>query len=197
MRLKFDQYLGILIVFSVLFANTALGFAQTNSENLTDENVEVSADEVLTDFENMENTENTGNIANPGSDSQILDDSQTSEPISNTLKQEDFLSRLKNELNLSKTDYRQVLTSISDTNERLKSVTEEKLTLQESLLNIDDNINKTTEKLFNVIKQVIENENEIALLYEQIDIKETALEYQKNLLSDYLRILYQLIKAEK
>jgi murein DD-endopeptidase MepM/ murein hydrolase activator NlpD len=164
MSSKIEKYLGFLAVFSVLVANTALGFAQTSND---------------LDFED--------------GDIEVLDtETEEAEDEDNYLvDQDEFLKRLKGELNLSKADYRQVLNSISDTNAKLKAVSEEKTTLAEQLKNIDLMANNTTNKLFDVLKQIIEKENRIILIQEDIEIKEIAIKYQKSLLSDYIKIIYQ------
>ena len=41
------------------------------------------------------------------------------------------------------------------------------------------------------IRKIIQKENQIALIYEQIDIREVALNYQKELLKDYINIMYK------
>lgn len=107
----------------------------------------------------------------------------------------DFLKQIKRELNLSKTDYRQLLNKVADTRARLQAVTEEELTLQDQLANLDAQIELTTGKLLEVLKQVAEKENEIKQLFEEIEMREVAMEYQKALLLDYMQIMYQEEKA--
>jgi murein DD-endopeptidase MepM/ murein hydrolase activator NlpD len=170
MRLKLDHYLAILAAGAVLFANAISGFA---AENLKMDVLELTSGE-----------ENVVEDA-------VQEDSQTEDFEDIYQKQEDFLSKLKNELNMSKTDYRQLLNSIAETKTRLDLVSDEMMTLEQQLNGLDDSINLTTEKLFNVLKQIVEKENEIAILYEQIEVKEVAIEYQKILLSDYIRIIYE------
>ncbi|MBD3360790.1 peptidoglycan DD-metalloendopeptidase family protein [Candidatus Peregrinibacteria bacterium] len=165
-----EKYLVIITTFAFILANTAMGFAQSDFENIETE------DEIETVFLQTENFE---------PDKLIRIDEEMK------VKQDEFMARLKSELNLSKTDYRQLLNSINDAQERLKLVTEEKMTLKEHLENLDSLINATTAKLIDVIKQVLETENEIALLYEQIEMREVALNYQKDLLKDYIRLIYK------
>lgn len=171
---KIDKYFGILLIVSFVFANSALSFAENDFENSTVEETQI--EQQLSTEEPM---------------AEELPDEEPIPEDSNTEKQDNFLSRLKEELNLSKTDYRQILNSVSDTNLKLKALTEEKLTLKDQLENLDGMIEMTTSKLFDVIKQVIEKENEIVLLSDQIKTKEVAIEYQKNLIKDYVRIIYQ------
>ncbi|MFH1218404.1 MAG: peptidoglycan DD-metalloendopeptidase family protein [Candidatus Peregrinibacteria bacterium] len=163
---KIEKYLGILAVFAVVLANGIAGFADESADfefSSGEEVVEGVVDEAAAgDFEDVSLYE----------------------------KQQSFLQRLKDELNLSKTEYNQVLNTISDTKNRLLDVSEEKLSLKEQLANLDEIIGKTTRKLIDVIRQVVEKENEITLLYEQIEVKEIALGYQKGLLKDYVRMIY-------
>ncbi len=180
MSSKIDKYLGILLIISFIFANSALSFADDEIESIS---IKSDDFEETTEISTAETTPESAEIIDPNGTSDFED--------SNTEKQENFMSRLKEELNLSKTDYREILNSVSDTNAKLKSLTEEKFTLEQQLKNLDDMINATTAKLFDVIKQVIEKENEIILLSDQIEVKEVAIEYQKNLIKDYVRIIYE------
>ncbi len=103
----------------------------------------------------------------------------------------EFLDRLKQELNLSKADYRQILNTIDANKQNLKNLDEETMTLQEQLDNLDQQADFTTSKLIDVVKQIVKMENEVALLNEEIETKEVALEYQKELLKDYMRLMYE------
>ncbi len=167
MRLKFNQFLTILIISAFILAQNVASFAS----DLTEEEVS------LTDFEGENVPE-------------VQEDENTGENIVPLSRQDEFLARLKEELNLSKTDYRQIMTGVEDMKLRLKTVSNEKNNLQMQIQNIDDLITLTTDKLISVIKQVVVTENEIALLYEEIEIKETALNAQKQLLKDYINLIY-------
>ena len=107
------------------------------------------------------------------------------------LEQDEFLQRLQDDLNISKSDYRQVQNRSSDARERLKTITEERVTLQSQLLNLQLSIDITTDKLASVVGQVIEKERDLALLFEQIEIREVALNYQRSLVQDYLAAIYE------
>lgn len=112
-------------------------------------------------------------------------------PKTNTEKQQEVLSRLKSEFNLTKNDYVQSLSNTYDAKKRLELVGEEKTTLQQQLANIDDLMVVTKNKLIDALKQVVENENEIVLLYQQMELKQVALDYQKQLLKDYITVIYK------
>ena len=106
-------------------------------------------------------------------------------------KQQEFLQRLKDDFNLSKAGYQQLLNKVADTREHLGHVAEEKTTLQQQMRNMDAMLDATTKALTDVVKQMVEVENEIRVIYDEIEVREVALEYQKETLRDYLRVLYQ------
>ncbi len=102
-----------------------------------------------------------------------------------------FLDKVKQEIELNKTDYRQLLNNVSDTKMRLDLVTEEKMTLQSQLKNVDERVKSMGHQLLTVTKRVIEKENEISLLYEQIEINQVAMNYQAEQLKDYVKTIYR------
>ncbi len=104
---------------------------------------------------------------------------------------DDFLSKLKNRYNSEKTDYYQLLNSISDQRNKLKALTEEKMTLSEQLDNIDKQTFITQNKLVETVNSVSETKNAIAQILSQIDVKKVAMDGQKDLLKDYIKIMYQ------
>ncbi|MBT3865438.1 peptidoglycan DD-metalloendopeptidase family protein [Candidatus Peregrinibacteria bacterium] len=105
-------------------------------------------------------------------------------------EQEEFLQKLYDELNLSKQEYYHLTSQIKETRARISNAREELSELQTQLLHFDDQMADTTDKLLSAIRQLTKTENEIKLLYEEIEVKETALAYQKSLLEDYIRELY-------
>ncbi|MFH1533365.1 MAG: peptidoglycan DD-metalloendopeptidase family protein [Nitrospirota bacterium] len=165
MSTKTDKYLGILVIFAILVANTTMSFAEGESINVEEEIVPVTED-----FEDEK------------VDRGIEDKAE---------EQELFLSRLKEELNLTKAGYRQIMNTVSDTDAKLNELSENKMTLSEQIEVLDNSIVLTQSKLIDVIKNIVEKENEVILLYEQIEIKEIAIGYQKELIGDYVRIIYQ------
>ncbi len=108
-----------------------------------------------------------------------------------TAKSSQFLDKVEQELELNKTDYRQLLNNVADTKMRLDLLTEEKTTLQGQLAILDARVVDTNKQLLAVTKQVVQKENEIALLYEQININQVAADYQSEQLKDYIRTIYQ------
>lgn len=176
MKVKISDYLVGLSVIAILLANATLGYADEQIEKV---NLSADEDVVIEDFEE------------PVVEEEAVEESMSEEKQENLDEQQDFLDRLTEELNLSKSDYHQLLNNVSDTKEKLNRVTEERVTLRIQIRNLDALIQNTTEKLIDIVAQVVETENDIALLYEQIELREIAFEYQKSLLQDYLRVLYQ------
>lgn len=168
MQIKLHHYLGILAAAGIVLANTALSFA----DNMQVQVISVEASSAST----------TGDNSSDSTDALAVDPAK---------EKEDFVKKLQQELNLSKTEYRQVLNNISETQRHLDSVTKQKLSLVQQLQALDDSVNIATKKLIDVVYQEVEAENQIALIYEQIQMKEIALEQQKQALKDYVSLLYQ------
>lgn len=128
-----------------------------------------------------------GNTPNTSQEAEIVDDSNAEIRA----KQEEFLNRITTELGQSKANYKQVLRDMNETKTRLELVGEEKLTLQQYIGNLDGNILTSSEKLDSVTKQIAEKQNQILKIEEEVEIKEVEMEYQKQLLQDYLRLMYE------
>lgn len=189
MSAKFSKSLTFLAIVSLLVANAAIGFAEEAGQ--VDGRVNIETVKIESTDQNTGSSPVSGQdtkLENQENPKTILGDNSLAD---NSQKTDQFLSKVKDELNFTKTDYKQLLNSISDVKKRLELVTEEKTTLKDQLRNLDDQVAVTTEKLFKVISQVLEKENEITLLYEQIEANEVAMEYQKNQLKDYIRTIYQ------
>ncbi|MCK9185985.1 peptidoglycan DD-metalloendopeptidase family protein [Candidatus Gracilibacteria bacterium] len=103
---------------------------------------------------------------------------------------EEFLSKLKDRYNSEKTDYYQLLNSISDQRNKIKALSEEKMTLSGQLDNIDKQSFLTQNRLMETINSVSETENSIVRLSSQIEVKKVAMNAQKDLLKDYMKIMY-------
>jgi murein DD-endopeptidase MepM/ murein hydrolase activator NlpD len=169
--MKLNGYITLLVLTGVLLGSSVMSLADTNPSSLVfydSGNVEEEVSHV--DFEDVE---------------------QADVSSGNTEAAEDFLNQLNRELNLSRADYKQLLNTIHDTRKRLELASEDKLTLEEQMKNIDGQIEAVTSDLVFAIKNILEKENKIALLMEQIEIREVALGHQKNLVRNYIRLLYQ------
>ena len=171
MNISINRYIGFLMAFAILVANANFVFA----DNELSKPVSFSFSSGFEEETAADTSANTS--TNPSTDK---------------IKQnEEFLNRLKQELNLSKTDYKQLLNNLAETGKRLEQVRGDKFTLNTQLSNLDDQIAETTKKLITAISQVVEKENAISLLYEEIEIREVAMWFQKNLLRDYFRTMYE------
>lgn len=182
MNSKFNKYFAFLTVLAVLLAQTALSFAQSQNE-MQSFSLRYDPESFSSGFDDEAPAATT---AAPQTETAETDDAAAP-----TVDPEVFLNRVKQELDLSKTDYHQLLNSISDAKARLQQVTEESLSLKEQLQNVDDQMVVAKNKLVSVIGQVVEKENEIILISEDIEEREIALNYQKELLRDYFRLIYQ------
>ncbi|MFA6306098.1 MAG: peptidoglycan DD-metalloendopeptidase family protein [Candidatus Gracilibacteria bacterium] len=106
-------------------------------------------------------------------------------------EKEEFLSKLKDRYNSEKVDYYQLLNNISDQRNKIKALTEEKMTLTEQLDNIDQQSFITQNDLRETVEAVSETKNSIMQMAAQIEIKKVAMETQKSLLTDYVKIMYR------
>jgi murein DD-endopeptidase MepM/ murein hydrolase activator NlpD len=172
MNISINRYIGFLMAFAIVIANINFVFADDFSFS--------------SGFE-----EETAADIGAGTSTYTNTDTVTSVDPDKIKQNEEFLNRLKQELNLSKTDYKQLLNNLAETEKRLEQVRGDKFTLNTQLSNLDDQISETTKKLIAAISQVVEKENAISLLYEEIEIREVAMGVQKNLLRDYFRTMYE------
>ncbi len=175
MQAKFDKYIALLAALGIIFANTVAGFADFEDDGMQSFVLEAEQESEQVVEQVVDQTED-------------FEDPAKEEALE---KQELFMKRLKDEFNLSKTDYQQILTQVTDVQEHLHEISEHKTTLTEQLNNLDAQITMTTDRLMTVVKQVVETENEITSLYEEIEIREVALNYQKELLKDYIEVIYK------
>ena len=105
-------------------------------------------------------------------------------------EQEEFLQKLHDEFDLTKTEYYQLANQVKETRSKLESNKEEVSELQTQLNYFDDQIELASTKFLSALKQMTKTENEIVILFNEIDIKETALKSQKALLGEYITQLY-------
>jgi murein DD-endopeptidase MepM/ murein hydrolase activator NlpD len=164
MKLDLNKFLGVVVIAGFLLANTALSYFEGEVEDF-----ELKGQSPIDRFEELD---------------QEFDKEEV-------ISADEFIDRLRTELNISKTDYKQIVKNINDTHSRLEIVNEEKDVLTRQLVYLEELASTASEKLFAVMRQVIEKENKIQRIYEQIEIKNVAIEYQKTLLADYIRVLYE------
>ena len=101
-----------------------------------------------------------------------------------------FLDNIKAEIRGSEKELFDVNANVKETHDRLDNVHEEITTLSEQIAIFDEKIATTEDLILNVAAQIAQKENEIILLYEEIDLKNAAITHQKKMLSEYLRALY-------
>ena len=106
-------------------------------------------------------------------------------------KQQEFLNKLNDELDMTKADYRQVLNNISTTDRGLKNVSEDQMTLQDQLDNLDSMVNQSKNRLNDVLLKIAQTENRITYIYDQIELKKIQIESQRNLLKEYITMIYK------
>lgn len=202
MKIQTSHYLGILTAFAIVLGNAAVSLAD-------DVDFEIPEGQQL---EIVQLEEDLNLEENLNEESEIIEDPEVvefeedfvedEEPIEIVLpendpmkEQDDFLEKLHSELNLTNTEYRQILNNITATQRQLNIVSEKRSTLESQLKSLDLAYALTNKKLFDVVRQIVQTENQIVLINDQIQIKEIAFEEQKNLLKDYMRILYEQEKT--
>ncbi|MEK7673254.1 MAG: peptidoglycan DD-metalloendopeptidase family protein [Patescibacteria group bacterium] len=210
MNTKTNKYIGILMAFALVMAHSAMGFAQ--SQDFESDETESQEEEIQAtrEVENKETSQVSKQSLEAGMLNALKVEGQENEVKSQAAQQsstensagtetveadsqddKELINQVKKEIDLSKTDYKQLLNNISDTQQHLDHVSEEKMTLQEQLHNLDGQVDYTKEKLIAVVKEMLTKENEIKLLKDEIEKREVALEYQKTLVKDYVKMIYQ------
>jgi len=181
-----EKYLVFVSILAVIIANSASSFAQDKFDfSVNTQNIASPSD-----FEDTSNSQKSQNNTAQPSNTAPADFEDVSNDARILKENEQFINRLKDELNLSKTDYHQLLNNIDNTKEELNKLTTERVSLEGQVENINSSISQTSARLLAVIKQIIEAENEIALISEEIELKEISVNYQRSLLKDYLQLLY-------
>lgn len=122
-----------------------------------------------------------------GTSEQVTSAQGTSAQVTN---EESFMLRLDQELSLSKTDYHQVLNRIGDTQNRIKLVEEEQVTLAEQVENLRLQEEAAKGRLVVVLQEMVATENEVKELTAEIEVMEKALREQKEALREYVRLIY-------
>jgi murein DD-endopeptidase MepM/ murein hydrolase activator NlpD len=170
MKTKINSYLTFLVGFALVLANATLTFADNEFSPFSTDTSAAASDATA--------ATTAGSASTTGS----------SDPATT---QQEFLRKLHDELNMSKADYQQVLDEVSAAKINLKKLSEERMSLQEQLQNLDNQIKISKKNLIDVVKQVVEKENEVAISMEQIDKKNVEIGAQKLLIKDYMRMIYE------
>jgi len=117
---------------------------------------------------------------------------ESQQPIDNkALTRVQFLEAIREQIRSSQKDYFDINRNVRDADEKLTDVREEILTFTEQLENLDTQMDITTEMVQNVAMQIGEKENQLVLLYEDMQQKNAALENQKQILMEYLQTIYE------
>lgn len=107
------------------------------------------------------------------------------------IKRLQFLEHVRNELRASQRDFYDSTKNTKDVGDRLSEIQTQVTTLREQLLNLDQQIANTENMINNVMAQIGEKENQLLLLYNDIELKKAAIENQKRMLLEYLEVLYE------
>lgn len=170
-----------------LFAQTTLLYAQEGSEGSVPD--WISVDRPVSSDESA--SENTNSYENPDNFKDFREDSLFAEEDWKEERRQIFLDNIKAEIRGSEKELFDVNANMKDTRGRLDDVHEEISTLGEQIANLDSKIATSKQLVLNVAAQIQEKENQILLLYSDIELKQAEIEHQKRMLSDYLQMLYK------
>jgi murein DD-endopeptidase MepM/ murein hydrolase activator NlpD len=106
-------------------------------------------------------------------------------------KRVQFLENIREEIRAQQIDFHDITGNIKDVGQHLDEVQGQAKTLTEQLNALDLQISQTEDMIANVSIQITEKENELVLLYEDMDVKKAAVENQKRMLQEYLATLYE------
>jgi len=101
-----------------------------------------------------------------------------------------FLNRFQKEVQNSKTNYRQILSNISNNEYELQLISDQKIDLKFQLENIDSLILDSKNRFDLISENLSRTENDVKMLKEDIRIDQVAQEYQKAVLAEYIRLIY-------
>ncbi|MCA9373969.1 peptidoglycan DD-metalloendopeptidase family protein [Candidatus Peregrinibacteria bacterium] len=167
---------------SILYAQEGSDWIVSQSDEQLDNEEKAAIDQAEKDFEEPE--------GNPTVFKDFREDSPYVEDNWKEERRQIFLDNIKAEIRGSEKELSDVNANMKETNDRLDNVHEEITTLSEQIAIFDEKITTTEQLILNVAAQVAQKENEIILLYEEIDLKNAAISHQKKILSEYLRALY-------
>ncbi|MFH1720066.1 MAG: peptidoglycan DD-metalloendopeptidase family protein [Patescibacteria group bacterium] len=101
-----------------------------------------------------------------------------------------YMQQVESELEITKQEYKTLSSSISQNKKRLREIRNEIVSLRDQLNNMDYMAAETEKKVMNVIKQITQKKNDMQILSEHIDEKNTILDDQVELLKEYAKFLY-------
>lgn len=102
-----------------------------------------------------------------------------------------FLDRIKAEITSGEDDLLEVNRQISDTETNLQLTGEKIATLKNQLDNLDQKIKATEATIANVENQIARKQSEIETLEYQLEQKKVEISFQKQMLMEYLKVLFK------
>jgi murein DD-endopeptidase MepM/ murein hydrolase activator NlpD len=114
---------------------------------------------------------------------QLLDDQMA--------KRQAFLQEIQQQLQSAEADYTDIKHNVTDTTGKLNDAQAQNMTLQGQIDILNGQIQDSVNMMQNVLTQVNAKEAQITALQEDIQIKAIAIENQKQMISQYLTILYK------
>lgn len=106
-------------------------------------------------------------------------------------KRVQFLQNIRDQLSVTQRDFVDATKNAGEVNDQLGQVQEQVLTLAEQLRNFDDQIATTESLIGNVKMQIADKGNRVTEIQNQMDLQKAAIENQKQMLSEYLNVLYE------
>lgn len=122
----------------------------------------------------------------PGKESPITAPLLDDKSLNNAL----FLLQIQQELKASYAEYKKLNGVISTTQDKVIHTKDEIGTLREQIIAFQREITLSEEKIHNVAQQIGLQEKELSILQQEVTERSVALEEQKKLLADYMRMLY-------
>lgn len=108
-----------------------------------------------------------------------------------TLARMQFLQDIRDQITASKRDLSDISRNVNEADTRLTDLQGQVLTLSEQLKNLNNQIQNTTNLIHNVLKQIASTENELLLIFDEMEVKKAAIDHQKAMLLDYLEAIYE------
>lgn len=128
--------------------------------------------------------------------SSVLSDSQqtldTTDPtVKQAVARVQFLQNIKDQYAQSQNDYADVVKNVHQAENNLAETESNAMTLKQQLDNIDDQITNTQNMLDSAQRQIDDKQTLITQTEEDINVKKSAIEAQKQMLLDYLKVMYE------
>jgi murein DD-endopeptidase MepM/ murein hydrolase activator NlpD len=107
------------------------------------------------------------------------------------VKKNKLLSVIREQINSSQNDFQDISGNIAEVDDRLDTIQKQAKTLSDQMTLLDLQIKQTEGLILNVTMQVGETENELMILYSDMEVKKAEIENQKQMLVEYLQTLYE------